>query len=93
MLNRNEQLILLLILKKQKISRKSQNFIRSLSFYSIMKNLEKKDLVYSNYENKIKYWYLTNFGKLIAVSLAKLFTTPKEYQNDKIILRWFFDRL
>ena len=55
-----------------------------------MKKLEKKDLVYRNViNNKVEYG-LTPFGKLIANCLAKLPTTPKEFQDNKTMIRWFY---
>jgi hypothetical protein len=91
MLNVNEQLILLHLLKRQNISQKSQKIIKSFRFYTMMKKMEEKDLVFSNYNSSTKIWKLTKFGELVANCLAKLPSTPKEYQNHKTDIRWFFE--
>lgn len=86
MLNESEQLILLLILKKGKINKKTQTIINSDNFYTFIKKLEKEELIYSNYNNKIKYWYLTDIGTALAKILTKLKITPKEFQDNRVLV-------
>lgn len=89
MLNKTEQTILIYLLKKGSLSRKTQNFIKSMSFYTIMKRLEEEELIFNNCKKingtEVKFYFLTEFGSALAKFLSKLSSTPKEYQNERIV--------
>jgi len=93
MLEKKEQLILLHILKKNKSGFKIQNIEKCRSrFDKIIINLIENGLIIKNYDNGNSIYRLTEFGELLAVCLSKLAIIPKEYQNHRIEIRWFFEQ-
>jgi predicted transcriptional regulator len=86
-----DELFLLFLLKKKKITYSNQKMEKNRSrFNIIIKRLINDDLIMKNSDGNSNKYILTEFGELLAVCLAKRNSTPKEYQNHYIQVRWFF---
>ena len=57
-------------------------------FNTMINRLIVDDLVMKNFDNGCNKYILTEFGELLASCLSKKASIPKEYQNNRITIRW-----
>ena len=84
-----DDLLLLFLLKKRKLTYKNQKIEKNIVRFNIIINrLITDDMIMKSFENGCNKYVLSGFGELFASCLSKKASIPKKYQNNRITIRW-----